>query len=221
MTSQLPDRSTLTSHSAASSTPVPALSAGSCTESPTTPEAVTVVISRRIKPGHEAEFEDLCNRLTQAASRFTGYLGGNLFRPATLDDPEYRIIFRFSSQKTLDTWHNSPERTLLLEQIAPLLASPDSRDIHYGIAGWFELPVRMVSISPPPRYKMTLISWLALYPIVTLVFALFGPILAPLPLPVRTLLVTAVVMVLMSYVAMPRMTRWFRGWLFAKPDSRC
>ena len=63
---------------------------------------------------------------------------------------------------------------------------------------------------------MTIVSWMALYPIVTLIFFLFGEPLAHIPLILRTLLVTAAVMVLMSYVAMPRMTRWFGFWLFSK-----
>ncbi|MCY0964746.1 antibiotic biosynthesis monooxygenase [Parathalassolituus penaei] len=177
-------------------------------------QAVTVVISRRVKPGHEAEFEDLCTRLTQAASQFDGYQGSNLFRPATVEDPEYRIIFRFANEQQLKIWNDSPERSTLVGRIETLLSSPTQRDISYGIAGWFELPVRTVSIAPPPRYKMTLVSWMALYPIVTLVFLIFGPWLQQVPLLLRTLLVTALVMVLMSYVAMPRMTRWFRPWLF-------
>lgn len=86
---------------------------------------------------------------------------------------------------------------------------------------WFTLPGQN-PVQPPPKWKMTLVSWLALYPAVTLVFVLFGDLLAQIPLLVRTLLVTAVVMVLMSYVLMPRMTRWFRFWLFQKTnrDSR-
>jgi len=36
------------------------------------------------------------------------------------------------------------------------------------------------------------------------------------PLLLRTMIVTIVVMGLMSYVLMPRMTKWFKFWLF--PD---
>ena len=53
---------------------------------------------------------------------------------------------------------------------------------------------------------MTFVSWLALYPAVTLVFLLFGDLLAQIPLLLRTMAVTIVVMLLMSYVLMPRMT---------------
>ncbi|MDP2506432.1 MULTISPECIES: antibiotic biosynthesis monooxygenase [unclassified Oceanobacter] len=179
---------------------------------------VTVVISRRVIPGKESEFEQLSADMTLAASRFEGYLGTNLFRPASSDDPEYRIIFRFTSHAALNVWEASTQRAQLLGSIEALLSSPTQREITYGIANWFDLPGQPAANpqTPPAKYKMTIVSWMALYPIVTLVFFLFGEPLAQIPLIFRTLLVTAVVMVLMSYVAMPRMTRWFGFWLFPK-----
>jgi hypothetical protein len=66
---------------------------------------------------------------------------------------------------------------------------------------------------------MTIVSWLALYPAVTLVFVLFGDLLAQVPLLLRTLIVTIVVMIVMSYVLMPKMTRWFAFWLFPDRNS--
>ncbi|MEQ9545678.1 MAG: hypothetical protein RIK85_06705 [Marinobacter sp.] len=66
---------------------------------------------------------------------------------------------------------------------------------------------------------MTIVSWLALYPAVTLVFILFGDLLAGVPLLFRTLIVTVVVMLLMTYVLMPRMTRWFSFWLFPEKNN--
>ncbi|MGB1092014.1 MAG: antibiotic biosynthesis monooxygenase, partial [Oceanobacter sp.] len=68
----------------------------------------------------------------------------------------------------------------------------------------------------PPKYKMTIVSWMALYPAVTVIFFLFGEQLAQIPLLIRTFLVTVVLMILMSYVLMPRFTRWFAFWLFPK-----
>ena len=49
-------------------------------------------------------------------------------------------------------------------------------------------------------------------------FLLFGDLLAQIPLLLRTMAVTIVVMLLMSYVLMPRMTRWFAFWLFPKKN---
>ncbi|WP_322002150.1 antibiotic biosynthesis monooxygenase [Marinobacter alexandrii] len=180
-----------------------------------TTSPLTVVVSRRVKKGQEVEFEKLSSQMTERASAFPGYLGAAMFRPSSADDPEYRIVFKFRDRDTLTAWEESEERAELLEQIESLLVQPSEREITSGIVTWFTLPGQN-PVKPPPKWKMTIVSWLALYPAVTLVFVLFGDLLASVPLLLRTLVVTAVVMLLMTYVLMPRMTRWFSFWLF--PD---
>jgi len=179
---------------------------------------VTVVISRRVIKGQETEFEHLSSQMTERAARYPGYLGASLFRPASPDDPEYRIIFKFSDERTLSAWQQSSERAEILEQIEPLLVTPSQEETTSGIVTWFTLPGHN-PVKPPARYKMTFVSWLALYPTVTLIFFLFGDLLAQMPLLIRTFLVTAVVMVAMSYLLMPRFTRWFAFWLFPKREQ--
>lgn len=180
---------------------------------------LTVVVSRRVKKGQEAEFEKLSSQMTERAAGFHGYLGATLFRPSSPDDPEYRIVFKFRDRETLIAWEESEERAELLEQIESLLVQPSEREITSGIVTWFTLPGQN-PVKPPPRYKMTIVSWLALYPAVTLVFLLFGELLTAIPLLLRTMLVTGVVMLLMTYVLMPRMTRWFSFWLFPERDRQ-
>lgn len=183
-----------------------------------TGQPVTVVISRRVIKGKAEQFEALSNEMTQRATVFPGYMGAELFRPASPNDPEYRIIFRFASEAALAQWQSSAERAEMLQQIEPLLVQPSETETRSGIVNWFTLP-GYNPVKPPAKYKMTLISWLALYPTVTLVFLLFGSLLNEVPLLLRTLLVTAVVMVLMSYVLMPRFTRWFAFWLYPKHEQ--
>lgn len=182
------------------------------------PSSVTVVISRRVIKGQEDHFEQLSSEMTHRASRYPGYLGADLFRPASANDPEYRIIFKFSDQESLAAWQASSERAEILEQVEPLLVSPSEVETLSGIVNWFTLPGHN-PVKPPAKAKMTFVSWLALYPTVTLIFFLFGDLLAQVPLLLRTLLVTAVVMVVMSYVLMPRFTRWFAFWLFPKHEQ--
>ncbi|MEM6269499.1 MAG: hypothetical protein AAF998_08680 [Bacteroidota bacterium] len=65
----------------------------------------------------------------------------------------------------------------------------------------------------PPKYKIAFITWLAIYPLITVILYLFGPLLAELPLAVRTLLLTAVLVPIMVYVLVPGLQRVFRKWL--------
>jgi antibiotic biosynthesis monooxygenase (ABM) superfamily enzyme len=68
----------------------------------------------------------------------------------------------------------------------------------------------------PPRYKVFLLTWLGIYPLITGIFLLFGRWLNLLPLFLRTLLLTGLLVYLMTYVVMPKLMQVFRGWL-SKP----
>lgn len=175
----------------------------------------TVVVSRRVRKGEEDAFERLSTQMTEAASSFPGHLGAVMFRPSSPDDPEYRIIFKFDTQDHLDDWLNSSVRRDFTTQIEDLLETPSKYETLTSLATWFTLPRGAgVPVKPPPRHKMAFVSWLALYPIVTLIFWIFGPWLAQIPLVLRTAMVTIAVILLLTYVAMPRMTRLFKGWLY-------
>lgn len=180
--------------------------------------AVTVVVSRRVKQGCEVEFEKLSTAMSEAATKFPGHLGSNMFRPASADDPEYRIVFKFLSQADLELWQNSEERLFYLDSFEALLVEPAKTEVISGMVTWFTLPGQN-PVKPPPKYKITLVSWLALYPAVSLIFLVFGDFLQPIPLLLRTMIITGVLMPLMSYVLMPRFTRWFAFWLYPKKEQ--
>jgi antibiotic biosynthesis monooxygenase (ABM) superfamily enzyme len=63
---------------------------------------------------------------------------------------------------------------------------------------------------------MVIVTWLGVFPIVTIIFSLFGHWLNLLSSLVRTLVFTAVIVTLMTNVVMPRVTRLFTFWLY--PD---
>ncbi|OKI17468.1 hypothetical protein A6A08_25915 [Nocardiopsis sp. TSRI0078] len=63
-----------------------------------------------------------------------------------------------------------------------------------------------------------MVSWLAVYPLVTLLLWLLGPVVSALPLPAVTLLLTLVLVILQTYVVMPFMTRVFEPWLMSGAD---
>jgi uncharacterized protein len=63
---------------------------------------------------------------------------------------------------------------------------------------------------------MAVVTWLAVFPTVLIIFTLFGPLLNLLPTVLRTLLFTLTMVTLMTYLIMPRMTRLFSFWLYPK-----
>ncbi|HJT63451.1 MAG TPA: hypothetical protein VJ839_01625 [Candidatus Limnocylindria bacterium] len=65
----------------------------------------------------------------------------------------------------------------------------------------------------PPRYKQAVLTWLAVYPALTLTLAVLGPFMETWPLPLRTLLVTVLLVPIVVYVILPLLSRLFRNWL--------
>lgn len=180
--------------------------------------SVTVVISRRVKPGYEAEFEAFLVGVTAACGQFPGYLGSSIFRPASPDDPEYRVIFKFDRLSNLRRWETSKARQMWFSQAETLTECPPNIQILTGLETWFTLPGR-VAIVPPPRYKMALVTWLAVFPLITVISTLLQNQLSLLPLVLRVMVVTAIAVPTMTYLLMPQMTRIFARWLYPFPTE--
>ena len=68
-------------------------------------------------------------------------------------------------------------------------------------------------MKPPPKWKIAVLIWLAIYPSITLLFFLFGEQLLRIPLPLRTLMVTFILVPLMVFILLPALQKLFKGWL--------
>lgn len=176
-----------------------------------TDAAVFRVVRRRARPGCERAYEALVQAMFADARTFPGYLAAELIPP---DAPggEYQIIQRFATSADLERWNASTQRAAWHERLRPVAdGDPEYRLLH-GLDAWFA-PTAVPAHAPPPRWRMTVVSWLGIFPTVAILLAFVAPLLAPLPFLLRTALLTALVAVLMSYVIMPRLTRWMGGWL--------
>jgi uncharacterized protein len=94
---------------------------------------------------------------------------------------------------------------------------PLQRQVLTGLESWFTLPTQPGS-PPPPPYKMALVTWVTIFPLITLVVVATAPLVGSLPLVARLAVTTAVTVPLMTWVVMPRMTRLLHRWLY--PDRR-
>ena len=67
---------------------------------------------------------------------------------------------------------------------------------------------------PPPKHKIAAVTWLAAYPTITAIIAIFEPLgLLNTPVPIRTLLLTAILIPAMVYVLVPLFSRLLGSWL--------
>jgi antibiotic biosynthesis monooxygenase (ABM) superfamily enzyme len=61
---------------------------------------------------------------------------------------------------------------------------------------------------------MALLTWIAIFPLITALVVALGPLLEGLPLVARLGITTAIAVPLMTWVVMPRVTRLLRRWLY-------
>ena len=72
------------------------------------------------------------------------------------------------------------------------------------------------SQTTPKRHKLALLTWAVVYPLITGLLVVLEPWLTGLALPLRTLLLTAILVPAMVYLAMPLATARLEGWLSSK-----
>jgi uncharacterized protein len=181
---------------------------------------VTTSVTRRVKPGHEAAYEAFLAGISGAARAFPGYLGVEIFRPTPGGQGgEYRTVYRFDSAAHLHAWRDSPEHAAWLARAEPHVAGPMRTQVLTGLEGWFTLPSQP-GAPPPPPYKMALVTWVTIFPLITLVVVATAPLLGRLPLVARLAVTTGVTVPLMTWVVMPRMTRLLGRWLYPDPGRR-
>ncbi len=177
--------------------------------------AVTVLVTRRIKPGKESTFEKLMGDMIAVARTYPGHLGAQLVRPGDQPDCEpglYQVVFAFDSDEHLQAWKDAPARSLGLAAIEPLAEGPAEMRQVIGMAHWFMTGTRQ---TPPPRWKVAIVTWLGIFPTVLLLFILLGDQLAQWPLVPRVMTLTGMVVLIMTWVVAPQLTRWLRPWLHA------
>jgi antibiotic biosynthesis monooxygenase (ABM) superfamily enzyme len=174
---------------------------------------VTTIVVRRVKPGHEALYEQFLDGIIAAASGFPGHLGVEVFRPQSATAGEYRIVYRFDNSEHLHRWLDSEEHAAWLKRAEPHAIGPMRTSFITGLESWFTLPGRQ-GMAPPPPYKMALITWIAIFPLITAIVVVTGPLVQGAPLVPRLAITTALAVPLMTWVVMPRVTRLLRAWLY-------
>ena len=180
-----------------SSLPLPLRNAADFLRSDATDPPVTVIREIRVRAGHEIAFEGFMTRLIEAAFLQPGHLGATVVRPQ-LPGYAYRFIYKFDKRSNLERWHGSPHRAELAAPIAALIES-DRFDQYPGLETWFNLPAAPLSGSPP-KWKTTIMSWVAIYPLVLGGSCTMKALHFAAPMAVQIFILTAVVSVLCGLI---------------------
>lgn len=172
---------------------------------------VTFAVTRRVRPGMEAAFEEWARSFSQEALAFPGHLGVDVIRPAQTGS-DYVIIFRFQRYDQLRRWAESPARQEWLSKVRPLIVGEPQEQEISGLEFWF---TRSEKASPaPPRYKMLIVTWFALFPVSNLVTVALRSVIGELPPLAFSFIFLGITLAIMTYVVMPRVTHFLSDWLF-------
>lgn len=178
-------------------------------------QQVTAVISHAVKPERQQEYEQWLHDISAVAQQFEGHCGVSFIRPKDPASLEYAIILKFDSYRNLKRWMDSPTRQSWIEKVKPLVQSDEDVQILTGFETWFTLPGRLIK-QPPKRYKMAILTSLAVFAVSQLLGYVIGPLLQFSPGLLRALISVTLTVFLLTYVVMPRVTRLFYRWLYPK-----
>lgn len=179
-------------------------------------EPVTMLLVRKVKPDRLKDFEEWVTGVKQVVRRFEGYLGTDIIRPRDHSHPEYVIMARFDNYEHLRTWMSSREREELLKKSEDLTVGAMHVQEAHGFEPWFSLPEHSAASLPPPKYKMALLTILAIYPSLLALSTLLSYLLPNWPRALLILLNVFLLVPAMTYYIMPWMTRLFRPWLYSE-----
>lgn len=68
-------------------------------------------------------------------------------------------------------------------------------------------------MNQPPKWKFAILVWLAIYPAITILTYLIGDLIKNLPLPIKTLIMTGILVPLMVFVLLPILRKLMGNWL--------
>jgi len=174
--------------------------------------AITVCITRTVKPGREAEFERALHDFVQRSLTLPGQHGVHIMRPAPGDGSrEYGIIRKFVDHDAVMAFRTSAEY-LEWNQLAVELTEGNGRTEELtGLESWFTLPG--AAVHALPKWKMAIATFIGVFPVAAVLGMTLGPVIHTWNFILRNAVFNACVVILLTWVVMPFVTRVLHGWL--------
>lgn len=169
-------------------------------------------VTRRVRPGYEAEFEANLLDFARSSMRVEGMAGVHILRPAP-DSPtrEYGILRSFESQSFADAFYESELFSNWQKAIADFVEGEPHRRQLSGLEAFFRSGKGVM----PPRWKMAIVTFLGVLPSVLLWSNIIPPLLAGTHWLLTAAAVNVAVVCTLTWGVMPLLTKWFHSWLHA------
>jgi uncharacterized protein len=180
-------------------------------------EPIHIAITLRVRKSHVAEFQRALADFAHRSLAEPGARGVQcLYPPPGSASTDYGILRSFASASERDAFYGSSLFKDWLAEIQPMVEGKSSQQQLSGLEAWF----RDGQEPLPPRWKMALLTWPAVWLVSMLVRAVVAPALGPeLPQVFESGVVTAGVVMILTWVAMPFLVRIARPWLHPKSKN--
>jgi len=178
---------------------------------------VTFVVSREVKPSSIEEYEKWVEDLGSAARVLDPNLTMTVIKPTGAARGTYVVVLHFSSQQQLDQWEGSDAQKELNKRVRSMEAGKATFKEVTGFEYWFSLP-KVAATRPPARFKMALVTVLGLYILSVCYMYTINKWLAGLPDHAGLILKIVVLVVLMTFLVMPLLTRLCARWLYPRSE---
>lgn len=178
---------------------------------------VTVAVIRVVKPGCEEAFERALHEFVGESLHLPGQLGVHILRPAPgSGSREYGLLRQFENAVARDEFYRSTLFEEWKKKVAGLVEGEPRYERLSGLETWFTLPGQR-AIVPPPRWKMALVTLLAVFPFSLFLGATVAKWIGGWPLLLNSLIFNALIVAGLTWFLMPLLARLFKPWLY--PDS--
>lgn len=170
---------------------------------------IHIAITREVRPGCEAEFQQALLEFMKASFNHHGVLGASmLVPPPGSNTREFGILRTFDNEQEREAFYESPMFKEWEERARKLTeGEPRYRQLH-GLEAWFRSPR-----DPPPRWKMAVATFLGVFPTAMILNVTLGGAIRSWPFVIGSALFNACMVVLLTWVVMPLVTGALRGWL--------
>jgi len=177
---------------------------------------ITEVFVTQVSPDKEKEFRDWIAKIHSIEAKFEGFRGCFVQSPIRGQGHNWITLLQFDTTENLEKWLTSEERSAVLEESKPLIASLEGHRMTSPYAGWFGSIVREGEM--PAVWKQAMIVLLVLYPVVMLELKFLNPLLTSLNMSVGTFIGNAISVSLVTWPLMP-LAIYFLGWWLVPPSK--
>src|SRR5262249_40064431 len=182
-------------------------------------EPIQVAVMRTAKPGREKEFEQELHNFVRRSLALPGQMGVSVVRPAPGSaSRQYGIIRTFSDRNALVAFRTSPEYLEWNQLATDLTEGSGHVEELCGLESWFTLPGE--ALHPLPQWKMAIATYLGVVPVVMVLSLTLGPLIRSWNFVLNNAVFNAFVVVLLTWVVMPVITRALHGWLQPKREKK-